>query len=836
MANLLYRLGRFSARRAWLVVITWLVALGIAGTAFLVAGGTLTSTFSIPGTAAQKVADELQESFPDANGGTGTIVFETSSGEPFTDAEKSDIVGLLDQVSDVDGVNTTVDPFATAEERTQQKQQLDEAVAQLELGAEQLDRQQAELDGGRAQLEASGAPAEHPAFAELDAQQAQLDAAVAELESQQAQVADGTRLLEAAAGMGLLSEDGTIALGTVLFDEQQMEVTQDQKDAVAETVESAEIPGVNTYLSSEIVQSIAGLIGAGEIVGVVIAGIVLLVMLGTIIAAGLPLVTALIGVGVGAAATLAFSSVIEMSTVTPALGVMIALAVGIDYSLFILNRHRRQLRTGVPLQESIGLANGTSGNAVLFAGLTVIIALVALNLTGVGFLGLMGTVAAICVTVAVLIALTLTPALMSLVGARVLSKKERAALAESADPGNDSQRDRNRDQVKKASVVSRHPVLTLLAGVVVLLFVAAPAASMRLGLPDGTTEEQSSTQYQAYSAIERGFGAGTNGPVIVVADIPEVEDEAALVNLQADIAERILAVGNIAAVAPVGVSADERTVLYQVVPSEGPSSESTEEAVRDLRNLSAELDEDLGVTIGVTGLTATNIDISTILADALPLYLLVVLGLSIILMTLVFRSIAVPLVATGGFLLTVLATLGATVAVFQWGWLGAIFGVHDPAPLLSFLPTILIGVVFGLAMDYQLFLVSGMREAYVHGHDAKAAVNQGLRAGRTVVIAAAIIMIAVFGGFAFSEIAMIRPIGFGLAVGVLLDAFVVRLLLVPAAMRLLGDRAWWLPRWLDKIMPDVDVEGAALERKHPVATSGPVAVGANHSISQSGEG
>lgn len=818
MANLLYRLGRFSARRAWLVVISWIVALGIAGTAFLVAGGTLTSTFSIPGTDAQKVADELQESFPDANGGTGTIVFKTSSGEPFTDAQKSDIASLLDQVADVDGVNSIVDPFTTAEERAQQEKQLDEAAAQLEAGADQLAEQQALLDSGRAQLEASGAPAEHPAFAELDAQQAQLDAAAAELEAQRAQVADGKRLLEAAAGMGTLSDDGTIALGTVLFDERQMDMTQEQKDAVTGVVESNEIPGVNTYLSSEIVQSVAGLIGAGEIVGVVIAGIVLLVMLGTIIAAGLPLVTALIGVGVGAAGTLAFSSVIEMSSVTPALGVMIALAVGIDYSLFILNRHRRQLRDRVPVPESIGLANGTSGNAVLFAGLTVIIALVALNLTGVAFLGLMGTVAAICVTVAVLVALTVTPAIMSLAGARVLSKKERAVLAAPVNPSTDSPRGR-RDKVKKASVFSRHPVLTLLAGIAVLLFVAVPASSMRLALPDGASEEPSSTQYQAYSATERGFGAGANGPVIVVANIPEVEDEAALVNLQADIAERILAVGNIAAAAPVGVSDDERTVLYQVVPTEGPSSESTEQAVRDLRNLSAELDNDLGVTIGVTGLTATNIDISTILADALPLYLLVVLGLSIILMTLVFRSIAVPLIATGGFLLTVLATLGATVAVFQWGWLGTIFGVHDPAPLLSFLPTILIGVVFGLAMDYQLFLVSGMREAYVHGHDARAAVTQGLRAGRTVVIAAAIIMIAVFGGFAFSEMSMIRPIGFGLAVGVLIDAFVVRLLLVPAAMRLLGDRAWWLPRWLDKVMPDVDVEGAALERKRPVTAA-----------------
>ncbi|MCU1545070.1 MAG: hypothetical protein JWP30_170 [Homoserinimonas sp.] len=825
MANLLYRLGRASARRAWLVIIAWIVILGAAGTAFLVAGGTLTSTFSIPGTPAQKVADDLQGTFPDANGGSGTIVFETTTGDTFTAEQKAAIADVLNQVSEVPGVSGTVDPFTTDNQRSEQEQQLSAAVSQLAAGSIELESQQALLSATRGQWEAAGLPASDPAFVQLDQQQALLDQAAEDLAAQQAQVENGQRLLNAAANARTLSEDETIALGTVLFEEPQMGVTQEQKDAVAEAALSEHIAGVQVYLSSEIVQSIAGLLGPGEIVGVLIAAVVLLVMLGTIIAAGLPLITALIGVGVGAAATLSFSSVTEMSSITPALGVMIGLAVGIDYSLFILNRHRRQLRDGVPLQESIGLANGTSGNAVLFAGLTVVIALIALNLTGIGFLGLMGTVAAVCVAVAVLIALTLTAALMSLAGVRVLRKAERNALSRTTDAGTSSGRLITRRASRRRareSLTSRHPIVTLLAGVVALLIVAIPATTMRLGLPNGASESEESTQYQAYSAIERGFGAGANGPVVVVAALPEVEDEAALTALQAAIVDRLMAVDHISAVVPVGVSDDDRTVLFQVVPSEGPSSESTEEAVRDLRTMSTTLDKDLNVTVGVTGLTATNIDISQTLADALPLYLLVVLGLSIILMILVFRSIAVPLIATAGFLLTVLATLGATVAVFQWGWLGSVFGVHDPAPILSFLPTILIGVVFGLAMDYQLFLVSGMREAYVHGHNARDAVRQGLRSGRTVVVAAAIIMIAVFGGFAFSEMTIIRPIGFGLAVGVLIDAFIVRLLLVPAAMRLLGDKAWWLPRWLDDVMPDVDVEGAALERRHPAAVAAPV--------------
>jgi RND superfamily putative drug exporter len=275
-----------------------------------------------------------------------------------------------------------------------------------------------------------------------------------------------------------------------------------------------------------------------------------------------------------------------------------------------------------------------------------------------------------------------------------------------------------------------------------------------------------------------------------------------------------MALDNISAVVPGGVSDDGKTMIFSVVPSEGPSTEETENLVRDIRALESEFAEAYDATLGVTGITATNIDISQKLNDALPIYLGTVLLLSILLMTLVFRSIAVPIIASVGFLLTVFATLGAVVAVHQWGWLGFLFDIHNPGPILSFLPTMLIGILFGLAMDYQLFLVSGMREAYVHGKSAREAIDQGIHLGRAVVVAAAIIMITVFGGFAFSHVTSVRPIGFGLAIGVLIDAFLVRLILVPAVMSLLGDKAWWIPKWLDRVMPDVDVEGAKLERSH----------------------
>ena len=254
-------------------------------------------------------------------------------------------------------------------------------------------------------------------------------------------------------------------------------------------------------------------------------------------------------------------------------------------------------------------------------------------------------------------------------------------------------------------------------------------------------------------------------------------------------------------------------MVFRVIPAEGPNAVSTAAVVTDLRALDAQLGDSLDAHIEVTGIAAVNIDVSEKLGEALPLYLMTVIGLSLILLVLVFRSIAVPVVASLGFLLTVFATLGATVAVFQWGWLGQLFDIHDPAPILSFLPTILIGILFGLAMDYQLFLASGMREAFVHGKTAKESINFGIHLSRAVVVAAAIIMISVFGGFIFSHTTMIRPVGFGLAVGVLVDAFIVRLLLVPATLTLLGNAAWWIPKWLDRILPDVDVEGSKLEGK-----------------------
>jgi RND superfamily putative drug exporter len=417
----------------------------------------------------------------------------------------------------------------------------------------------------------------------------------------------------------------------------------------------------------------------------------------------------------------------------------------------------------------------------------------------------MGTAGAISVAIAVLIAVSLIPAFLGLAGRRVLGKRALARAVRAADTP-----ETPRSRVRPMS--GTRAVVTVAVTIVALLVIAIPALSMRLGLPDGGSEAEDSTAYRAYTITEREFGQGVNGPLLVTADLPEGLDDDEVQDAQLEVARVLAAQDDVVAVAPVAVSDDSRLAAFQVVPSEGPSSESTERLVRDLRALPP-VDGD--IALGVAGQAAINIDISEGLADILPLYLAVVVGLSFLIMVMVFRSLLVPLVATGGFVLSLFATYGAVTAIFQWGWFGPLLGIHQTGPILSFLPVILVGILFGLAMDYQLFLATGMREAFVHGSPARLAVAQGFRAGRTVVIAAAIIMIAVFGGFVTSEAVIIKSFGLGLAVGVLLDAFVVRMLLMPAVMHLLGRSAWWLPRWLDRIIPNVDVEGAALERRHP---------------------
>jgi putative drug exporter of the RND superfamily len=634
----------------------------------------------------------------------------------------------------------------------------------------------------------------------LDRGQVKLDEARVEFESAQI-------VMAGAAKFRVVSEDNQTATGSVMFTTPISEVETSDKEAVVAALSETATDNIQVEFSQDLTRSLGGLLGPGEIVGLLVAAIVLFVMLGTLVAAGLPVLSALVGVAISGASSVALAAVVESTTTTPILGVMLGLAVGIDYSLFILNRHRRQLKSGMPVAESIALANGTSGNSVTFAGLTVIIALAALNLTGIDFLGLMGSVGAAAIAIAVAVAVTFNPAVISLMGMRILSKKERRVLAEReshhvAPPTTSS-----------ASVfATRHPIVSLFATLAVLGITAIPLLDMRLGLPDGSSEPTDSTGYKSYHLTQDAFGEGVNATLLVVASSPTPITEDDELAFQAGATKLIMNVDNVESAVPGGFSDDRTIAIFRVVPSGGPNDLSTQDVVHDIRALDAQFRSTLDSSVNVTGMAPINIDVSEKLSQALPIYLGTVIGLSLLIMMLVFRSIWLPLIASAGFLFTVFATLGAVTAVFQWGWLGWLFDVHDPAPILSFLPTMLIGILFGLAMDYQLFLASGMREAFIHGRSATDSINYGLRLSRSVVTAAAIIMVSVFGGFIFSHTTMIRPVGFGLAAGVLIDAFLVRLVLVPAALKLIGPAAWWLPKWLDRVLPDVDVEGAKLER------------------------
>lgn len=781
VAKFLYRLGRGAATRAWAAVITWIVLLGLAGGAFAAFGGTLSNSFEIPGTETQQLADRLADELPEANQGMGTIVFSTEDGSEFTDEQKTEIGEALDAAADVDGMASAMNPFDAQAD-------LDDQRDQVEQGAEQLPQLIELRDSGRLDAAVQAGMLPEGTTAESVTQQ-----------ERQLQVGQDTMAMMG--DYGFVSPEGSTAVATVNFDEDQMSIEQSTKDDLMAAVEDHPVDGVEVDYSTEIAQEMSAM-GAGEIVGVVVAVVVLLIMLRTAVGAALPVLTAFVGVGFSTMLALSLSGQVQMASVTPMLGVMLGLAVGIDYSLFLLNRYRTELRRGTEVTEAIGLATGTAGSAVAFAGMTVMIALIGLSVTGIPFLALMGAVAALAVLVAVLITLTLTPALLGLVGKRLLPKSQRDVTVDEAEH-------------VKTPLAVRRPLPVLLAAVAALAILAIPMGSMRLGLPDGSTEPQDSTQYRAYETVAEDFGAGKNGPMTVVADLPEDADEQSAQELQLAVGQEVSELDDVASVVPTPIDVDSGMALLQVVPESGPSDEATETLVDDIRGLSGNLEAAGDPTIGVAGTTAANIDVSQVLSDALPVYLVVVVVISMVLLVLVFRSILVPVIASLGFLLSLLAAFGAVVAVYQWGWLGWLFNITEPGPVLSFLPTLMVGILFGLAMDYQLFLVTGMREAHVRGYPARTAVVRGMVGGRAVVTAAAIIMTSVFAGFIFSHMAMIRPMGFGLATGVLFDAFLVRMTIIPALMTLLGEKAWWFPRWLDRILPNVDVEGESLQQGKP---------------------
>ncbi|WP_432504439.1 MMPL family transporter [Kineococcus arenarius] len=621
-----------------------------------------------------------------------------------------------------------------------------------------------------------------------------------------------------------VSADQSIAAATVTFDGTVGDVSEETAEAFAAVTDPAVEDGldaaggdVRVEVTSPLVTTEVG--HTSEAIGVAVAFVVLVLTYGSLAAAGANLLTALVGVGVGVLGITALGRVVSLSSTTPALAGMLGLAVGIDYALFVFARTRSELRTGAPLIQAIAKATGTAGTAVVFAGTTVIIALVCLAVVDIPFLTQMGLAAAATVAVAVLVALTAVPAFLAVLGTRLLPKAERgldpAELRASAAAHAHDDEDADERALAGPGVlgrwargVTRHPVLALLAAVLAVGVVAVPVASMRTALPSAENEDPASSSRQAYDLLVAGFGEGAQATLVVVVDGEAGADPQTVAAAAATTAERIQRLDDVVALTPAVPSADGSAQLITVVPASGPTDEATSDLVRAIRDATASTE---GAEVLVTGQTALDIDVTDALDDALPVYITVIVALALLLLVMLFRSLAVPLLATVGFLLSLGASLGSVVAIYQWGWLADVFAVAQPAPLLSFMPVLVVGILFGLAMDYQMFLVSAIHEKHAHGLAPARAVLAGFRQSAPVVVAAALIMSGVFIGFATSGDAIIGSIGTALTVGVLVDALVVRMVIMPAALTLLGERAWWMPRWLQRVVPDVDAEGRGLE-------------------------
>jgi RND superfamily putative drug exporter len=719
MATLLYRIGHFAYRRAWLVIGVWIVVLGgVLGGGFALGGHTQES-FAIPGTESQDAIDKLAAVFPAASGASAQVVYKAPAGATVNDPTyKAAIEKMATELTDVAGVSSVLSPYSPY--------------------------------AGNA-----------------------------------------------------IAKGGQTAYTTVQFAAQSDNVTSATLDAVTATAAEARNAGLTVAFGGQVFQNTTFGVTLTEGLGVLFAGVVLVITFGSLLAAGMPLLTALLGVGITMGAVTALSAFTTVSSASPMLALMLGLAVGIDYALFILSRHRTQLAKGMEPAESAATAVATAGSAVVFAGATVIIALLGLLVVGIPFLSVMGLAAAFAVLVAIGVATTLVPAMLGLAKGRLIPKEGSRAWRR-AHAGVTT---RPTVGLRWVTTVMKAPVAWVVVVIILLGTLAIPALSLDLNLPSGGSQPRGSTERQAYDLIASGFGPGYNGPLIIAVDITQTT------NVLGDLNSIRTDLGKLPDVAYVNQGIPNSTfdtAIISVIPKSAPDSPVTKELVQAIRDDAPAIAKSYHTPITVTGQTAVAVDISNRLSGALVPFALVVVGLSIVLLTMVFRSIFVPIKAAVGFLLSISASIGVVVAIFQWGWLANLLGIDVPGPILSFLPIIMMALLFGLAMDYEVFLVSGMREEFVRTGDAKSAVRTGFSHAARVVTAAALIMFFVFFAFVPEGSGVIKGIALGLAVGIVFDAFLVRMTFGPAAMALAGSAAWWLPRWLARILPNVDIEGEGL--------------------------
>ena len=606
---------------------------------------------------------------------------------------------------------------------------------------------------------------------------------------------------------GLISRDGASGRANIRVSGSASTMTDAQREELTTAAESLEqrLPGSQVLIGGEIFSIHVPHITVVEALGLGVAIVVLVITLGSFVASMMPVGTAVAGVGIGVLSVQIAAGIISVSSTTLMLAVMLGLAVGIDYALFILSRHRDQLAAGMEVEESAARAVGTAGSAVVFAGLTVIIALVGLSIAGLPFLTVMGVFGAVTVAFEVVLALTLLPAFMGFAGERLRPRERKPRVRKAVE--------RTSFAGMWVNAVTRWPAVTIVVVLLALGALAYPAKDLQMALPTSGHSLPGTQDRETFDAITEKFGVGYNGPLIMTVGIVELDDPVEVLDgLKADV-ESMPGVEMVAAATP---NANVDTGMVQIIPTTGPDDPATADLVERLREHHDEWQQRYDVDTAVTGFTAIQIDVTRQLEAALLPFGIFVVGLSLVLLTMVFRSLWVPIKAALGYLLSVAAAFGATTLVFNQGWFASVINLPERGPVISFLPIILMGILFGLAMDYEVFLVSRMREEFVHGNTERS-VEDGFVHSAKVVVAAGLIMFAVFAFFVPQGEGAIKPIAFGLAVGVALDAFVVRMTLVPAVMKLLGRHAWWLPGWLARRLPSLDIEGESLTRQVELA-------------------
>jgi RND superfamily putative drug exporter len=613
---------------------------------------------------------------------------------------------------------------------------------------------------------------------------------------------------------GAVSPDGSVAFATVRSDLQPGEVTPEVFRRLDRAADVARRAGLAVEFRGAIVDVASQPeTGAAELLGLAAAVLILLVAFGSVVAMGLPIGTALVGLLVGLSGVSLVGALVDIPTIAPLLAVMIGIGVGIDYALFVVIRFRQGLADGLTVPEAAGRANATAGQSVVFAGGTVVIAILGLWLTGIPFVGAMGLATAVVVAVAMLAAVTLLPALLGVVGHRIdrLRLPAFRGRGQGAGPARSA-------WTRWARAIDRQPWAFALGAVLVLLALAAPLLALRLGTPDDGNLPTSATQRRAYDLLARGFGPGFNGALVLAVELPPGDRQAPDRRMLLDrLARAAAADPDVAAVTPPALSPSGEAAVLTVLPSSSPQDQATTDLVRRLRHqVIPTARGDSGAQIYVGGLTATILDLASQVADRLLLFIGAVVGVSFLLLVVVFRALLVPLKAALLNLLSIGAAYGVVVAIFQWGWAKGLVGLETTVPIISFVPMLMFAVLFGLSMDYEVFLLSRIREEYVATGDAHGSVVTAIDGTARVITSAALIMVCVFVGFVFSPDPVLKMVGVGLAVAVAIDATIVRVVLVPALMSLLGDRAWWLPRWLDRTLPSVNLEATT-----PAPTSAP---------------